>query len=105
MKSDNVPNQEQKSESAAPQKPSQQEERKSDILRVLTDMNRSDPEAFFSGGKIADCSGAAFEKARAKRNSLTSAVNRALTALIEDGLVEKGTNGYRIARKTKNKAA
>ncbi|OOY19581.1 hypothetical protein BMI86_13145 [Thioclava sp. DLFJ5-1] len=72
-------------------------ERAADLLRVLTDTELKTPGVWLAAPAIADRSGSAFRSARNNRDSLLKAVRRALAALLEDGKIEKGPEGFRLA--------
>jgi len=75
------------------------EQRRADIERVLTELSKSDPGAFFAPTEIAARSGSVFNELR-HSDSLRIAVRRSLEALEKAGKAEFGQKGYRIAGST-----
>lgn len=71
-------------------------ERRDDIERVLQELSKTHPEAFFSATEIAARSGSVFNEVRGS-DSLRKAVSRSLDALVKARKAEKGKKGYRYA--------
>jgi len=71
-------------------------DRRTDIERVLFELNKVDFGTYFTPTEIAARSGSAFNDVR-NSDSLRVAVRRALEALEKAGIAEKSTQGYRIA--------
>ncbi|QQA44512.1 AAA family ATPase [Pelagovum pacificum] len=87
-------------------KPSQADERLSDLRRVLDDLATSRPNEWFDATTIRDNTGTPFNSLRDNTESLGRIVRKFLQTLLESGEIEKNEDGhFRVAkRETPNSA-
>jgi len=71
--------------------------RRADIERVLVELDKSNPESFYSPTEIAARSGSVFNEMR-HSDTLRTTVRRILEALEKAGQAEHGEKGYRLSR-------
>ncbi len=75
-------------------------ERRDDLARTLTELNKHEPDRFFSRPEIAERSGSAFNTVRENKDSLRKAISRALDDLVANGRVESSAKGFRAISTT-----
>jgi hypothetical protein len=80
-----------------PRTKSSGEARQEDMLRVLRELHREDPEVWHEVKLLQRLAGDPFNASRKKADSLRVAVNRALNALVEAGSVETNERRFRLA--------
>lgn len=71
-------------------------DRVSEVLRILTDEHRGNPESRLRPSEIAERTGAAFRDVQENRDSLLKAVKRSLAVLVKDGEVDEADRGYAL---------
>lgn len=71
-------------------------DRVSEVLRILTDEHRGNPESRLRPSEIAERTGPAFRDVQENRDSLLKAVKRSLAVLVKDGEVDEADRGYAL---------
>ena len=81
-------------------KPSQADERLSDLRRVFTDLSTARPNEWFDTATIRDNTGVPFNNVRDNMESLGRVVRKGLDALLKTGEIERNKDGrYRSSKR------